>query len=671
MSYLDVPRIQFGGLFFTNPDTINNYIRSYNPGVPLTDAQGQYLASGPGGSPSGWNAVGVAQLWLEQCRVLSAVDPSGRLLSDPAADPVVGAAVESPSPSTPKQTPDGKGFYDIAKMVDLDPYQQGRSAVYGLRIYVTLPGGGGFSGLMTVPELQFLGGRVPVQTGSWAAVGTWMGQIAEVAWEGDVAASPFLARFREACGRGVAVKLTVDLHQNNNATRLTPGNMFCYGRVLGSMGPVAPAGGVELPQVVPGRQIVPPPAAPQAAAEALAAASLGGGDGEEGALAFTLRTLDDRFRSAPRPGAAAEAPEAESQGGAASLDAATATTPPLPWNTAFAQVSQAGGNALLHVDLGGSIQLQGSLQNGVGVSNGKFVVDTGISIGVATAGGVQPLARGEVSFAGQYQLLDSQSKTVNLVASSGLVDVPLETDEVALVQANPLVVSVGSTVVLQEPASGLLLGTDPLSVRLQPGGTAALRMMARRFGSPVVGQQPMTWQVFVVTATSLQPSTVITIAWNGSTDASGIAALSVSTGGGDVTLPAARQPLDSQIYYVYFLDPTGQLVGDGYGQQVGDANASLSALRFQSYTAPADPTWQADVGPVLGAYARLYPGMRDRLDIGDQGTVQGFATALYQRMSLPFQDPAYMPVTRDLSPAKVEMILQWLKAYVPPPPQGP
>ena len=51
--------------------------------------------------------------------------------------------------------------------------------------------------------------------------------------------------------------------------------------------------------------------------------------------------------------------------------------------------------------------------------------------------------------------------------------------------------------------------------------------------------------------------------------------------------------------------------------------------------------------------------------IRNEATVQGSAPALYSRMSLPFLDPAYMPVTRDLSPAKIQMILQWLKTYLP------
>lgn len=639
MSYLDVPRIHFGGLFFTNPSTINNFDSSFNPSVPLTNAQGAYVSVPPGGPPAGWNAVGTAQLWLSECAVLSAVGPSGTPV---AGDPIVGALVESPSPTTPKTTPDGKGYYDIAKLVDLDPDQQGRSAVYGLRIYVTLPDGSGFSGLMSVPELQFLNGRVvaPSSRSSWSAVGTWMGQITDVTWNPGTSSSPFLAQFQAACGQGIAVKLTTDLHQNNFNTRLTPGNMFCYGRVLGSLGPIRQG---ELAQVVPGRQIAPPPA--EASPDlALAAAA----PRAERTVATGSRAINDRFsEDAPQPETA---------------DATLAATPDpsLQWNMAPAQVSAVGSGSMLHIDLGGSLQLQGTSANGIWSSNGQFLSDTGISVGVLTGSGVQPLKNGQVSFADQYVPLNSQNKQVDLVTSSGLVDIALEPNEVALINNNPLVITVNGTTVLEEPADGYLIGSQPFSVRLLPGGSTAVQIMARKLGQPVVGQQPLTWEVYAVATQqgNLVPSTNVSLAWNGSTDAYGVATLTVSTVTQDPALPSYRQPMDSQVYYVFFSDPAGQPVGDGA------SNANVSTLRFQSYDAPADPTWQQDVGPILQAYARLYPGMKDRLDIGNEATVQGFATSMLARMSLPFLDPGYMPVTRDLSPAKVAMILSWLESQV-------
>ena len=646
MSYLDLPRIHFGGLFFTNPNTINNAIENYDPSRPP--------------DPVFWNPLGVAQLWLAECSVLSVAGPTGVLVTDPQADPVIGAAVQSPSPSTPKQLPGGKGNYDIAKMVDLDPQQQLRSAVYGLRLYLALAGGSGFSGLMTVPELQYLNGRVqigPPIGGSWTAVGTWMGQIADVTWSGDLSASPFLVQFQAACAQGIAVKLTIDLHQNVPASKGLPGNEFCYGRVHGSLGPIR-AG--ELAQVVPGRMLqVPQAPAPASAAAAAAAPESAAAPAGDAAPASTLVATREKFFSNLAAAQLDLAPQA-----------AADSAPPAPWNPAPAQVTAAStqaNGALLHLDLGGSILIGGSqdpANKRVGRSDGKFVVDSGIAVGVQTAAGTfQPLTNGQVSFATQYQQLNSQNKEVNLVRSAGLVDIPLTADEASLVAGLPLVIQVSGTTVLQEPADGLLLGTQPLSLRLEPATSGTVQLMARSFGQPVAGQQPMTWQI---SDSSGAPSTDIVIAWAGPTDANGLASLAVSTPAGDVTLPPPRQPLDTQLYLVSFLDPTGQPVGDGYGQGQ-QANASLSVLRFQSFEIPAQPNWDQDVGPILQAYARLYPGMKAILDIGDETTVQGAAPFIYARMSLPILDPAYMPVTRDLAPARIQTVLNWLKGLMPGP----
>ncbi|HWM95280.1 MAG TPA: hypothetical protein VN493_31285 [Thermoanaerobaculia bacterium] len=636
MSYLDVPRIQFGGLFFTNPATINNIIQNYNPKVPLKNAQGQYLPNAV------WNPTGVARAWLAQCSVLSVVDASGTYSSAPGSDPVIGAPVETPSPSTQKQMPNSTSNYDFAKMVDLDPEQQGRSALFGLRIYVTLPNGAGCSGLVTVPELQYLLNRVPNPQSSWGAVGTWMGQMTDVTWSGDLSSSPFLTQFQAACGQGIAVKLTVDLHQNNPATANTQGNMFCYGRVLGSLGPI---GTGELPQVVPGRQISPPPpsAGPMAAMAPAPQAAPRHPSGK--------RMINDRFGGSGGPAPAA-AP--------AQMAAAAPAPPAQPWNPAPAQVSQVGTGSMLHVDLGGSIYLQGGYSQGIGVSNGQFLVDSGIDIGYLDSQGTfQPLQNGQgVSFANQYQQLNSQNKQVFLVQSSGLVDIPLEPAEATAINGSPLAVQAGGAVVLQEQASGYLMGTNPFSVRLEPDGTATFQLMARQFGQPIVGQQPVTWQI---SDDSGNPSTEIAIAWDGSTDANGLATLTVSTPGGDVTLPDVRRFLDTNIYFVFFLDPDNQLIGDAYADPP-QPNSNLTALRFQTYVAPANPTWQNDVGPILQAYARLYPGMTGILDIGDEATVQQNAAAIAQRLSLLFLDPGLMPVTRDLSSAKVAMVVNWLNS---------
>jgi hypothetical protein len=408
--------------------------------------------------------------------------------------------------------------------------------------------------------------------------------------------------------------------------------------------------------VVPGRQLQVPPAPAPEPAPAAALASAAPKATTVAPENILGATKESRLR------AAAAARPAFGPSAAAALGA---PPPPAPWNPAPARVTAGGGGTLLHLDLGGSIWIDGSQDaNGVGISEGKFVVDSGIVVGVqGGSGSFLPLANGQVSFASQYQLLDSQNKRVNLVQSAGLVDVALTASEASLVAGQPLVIQVSGTTVLQEPADGLQLGTQPLSLRLEPATSGTVQLMARRFGQPIAGQQPLTWQVF---DGSGAPSSEIAIAWAGPTDANGLASLEISTPAGNVTIPARRQPLETQLYLVFFFDPTGQPIGDGYGQGQ-QANASLTVLRFQSFTVPAKPTWDQDVGPILQAYARLYPGMKNILDIGDEATVQGAAPALYGRMSLPIHDPAFMPVTRDLSPSRIQTVLEWLKAFLPGP----
>ena len=72
--------------------------------------------------------------------------------------------------------------------------------------------------------------------------------------------------------------------------------------------------------------------------------------------------------------------------------------------------------------------------------------------------------------------------------------------------------------------------------------------------------------------------------------------------------------------------------------------------------------WDDDLQPILYQYERLYPVMRSILKLGDYYDVIKPANLrlLYLSMSLDITHPSYMPVTRDLSPKKKEMILEWL-----------
>lgn len=639
MSYLDFPRLHFSGLFYTGPSTINNITQNYMPSVQLENAPNQYDPN-----VALWNPMGVAQWWMEECTVLSAIGPKGAPVG--ASDAVIGAAVQTPSPTTPMSDGQG-GFYDIAKMVDLDPDQQGRSALYGVRISVTLPNGAGLQGLMTVPELRQLNGRIPVRGGSWTAVGNWMGTLQDVQWNGDISSSQLLTDLKAASAGGLAVKLTVDLHQNNPKNVFTSGDLFCYGRVLGSIGP-ALAG--ELAQVVPGRCLQ--TAAPPQTAAAVAAAA-----------PVSKKRMQPRERVIAQMAAIADA--RENTVGVA----AAAAAPSDPWNPAFAVIRQVDSQTLLSLDIGGSIFLKVQRTASGPTSDGTFEVDSGISVGVFDLAkkSFVAFANGGVGFTtpNQYQPLVSTSKNCMLVKNSGVFVIPLTSGEATSVKTNPLAISVNGKVVAQELSSGLWMDVSLSSERLQcgSGDTSQAQLMVRQFGNPLANQAaPVTSLVQLVewifengewtNPQTLPTSTDVSISI-GKTDENGLAQITTTMNVADITLPGIRQPLDSQVYYISLADSDGNVIGD---QQ-----ATLSVLLWKAFQAPANPSW-ADIGAVFSAYARLYPGMKARLDISDQQTVVGFAPSVLSHMTQPISDPAYMPVTRDLSPSKMKMIVSWLQS---------
>ena len=74
-----------------------------------------------------------------------------------------------------------------------------------------------------------------------------------------------------------------------------------------------------------------------------------------------------------------------------------------------------------------------------------------------------------------------------------------------------------------------------------------------------------------------------------------------------------------------------------------------------------------DVYPILFQYARLYPFMRSLIDLSDYSTManSGITRKIQGALSLPLTDAAYMPVTRDLSVGKTNLILTWIRNGMP------
>jgi hypothetical protein len=109
----------------------------------------------------------------------------------------------------------------------------------------------------------------------------------------------------------------------------------------------------------------------------------------------------------------------------------------------------------------------------------------------------------------------------------------------------------------------------------------------------------------------------------------------------------------------------GQVYGVAYGWD-GDAGTAagnaLSVHVYDAYDVPERPTWNDDVGPVLTQYANLYPVMRTIVDLGNFHSVRARWEMVDLALNLPIEHPNSMPVTRDLSPGKRRMLLDWLES---------
>ena len=119
-------------------------------------------------------------------------------------------------------------------------------------------------------------------------------------------------------------------------------------------------------------------------------------------------------------------------------------------------------------------------------------------------------------------------------------------------------------------------------------------------------------------------------------------------------------PIDGQVYYfqfcVYSVDSEGNSVCD-------NSHIYFAFLAFSdvNYTRPY--TWKKDVEPIFAQFARMAPIMSTILNMSsyEDVTKSHSISLLNLTLRLSFEDPSFMPTTRDLSPTKRRMILEWLE----------
>jgi hypothetical protein len=318
------------------------------------------------------------------------------------------------------------------------------------------------------------------------------------------------------------------------------------------------------------------------------------------------------------------------------------------------QMKKRGGENVLVLDLGNSVAVQTTPAGPPVAFPGPIVISA-----VAPTGASKDL--------GTVQLtLDAYQR------QAGIFELPLDEGQANAaaewpirLQATPTLK--GYAAELRERMDGRLVQVDQAWARLDPGVPQTQTLYALRFGQPdagagvtlipLQGQDPVAaFEVGVVPPPpGGNPPGGQDVTFN--VDANGTAQLQLT--GGDTQ--NVRPYIDGQVYFLYPDCWSPWLCSPQYGPLY----PMISALVFGPFPRPASPTWD-DVSGILMQFARLYPGMRDIMDISDYATVRANQGAMIEVFSLPVEHPNYMPVTRDLSTAKRDTLLAWLNAGCPP-----
>jgi hypothetical protein len=166
------------------------------------------------------------------------------------------------------------------------------------------------------------------------------------------------------------------------------------------------------------------------------------------------------------------------------------------------------------------------------------------------------------------------------------------------------------------------------------------------------GDQPLDPPV---TTPKIQiPEDGISVAAPPGTDAHGKAVLKITAN--PLRPPNPRGYIDGQLYGV------GCSLTDRPPGSLDNFWNFISVLVFSPFAAPAQPIWYADILPIMKQYGNLYPIMSKHLvQLDDYASVVAHLKILELAFSLPMHDPNHMPVTRDLSDSKRQMILKWMR----------
>ena len=636
MSYLDPPRLTFVGNFFANVPTLNNFPPYFNPDYP-----------GFGQSGGDWNTNGDCLFQFRNCTVRGATNKDGVNSIDPAVDPVIGKQVTS-SPMGPNTIP---GMLGGGKLVDLDVDQRRVTGLFGVPISVVLSDNTWVSGTLQSCNMRdFWGANAATSTGAAPMSGVFQSVLRDLQWQGDMSGSPYLTLLKSIAdqnGNQISIKMILDNFIINPSD--PPNNLV--GRVVGVIGPYYVG---EPRQFVAERRLTKTFCNPP-----------------------TLPSYLPPSPPEPDQPVTPTVPDPEKKPKPIKVN------PAMFWQAPCRVDSQ---RKKLIVDMGNSVQFQ--------TTGGESVVN---QMWAAIIRAEADHQKGDL----QPKLLSTYLDCSKLAyeTTGRISEVSLSDDDLELLKDHRLslltpdaptgpdsdrippeipVPPQNPWPVLAEERDGRFVDIDDWIMRLNPGESSSVDLYARRFGKPLAGERLSFTPIDI-------PSTFVSInipmnALAGdfpffvTTDANGHAVVTVTVQKGPIKgLPPSREKVFSQLYQL------GDLTGWQSWGQVGppvppyllawqdfpvDCRCgALSVVVYNEGPSIPNPTWN-DVRPMFAHYARMFPAMREMIDLSSEQMVRAYAARISEVIQKPFDDPYYMPATRDLSASHRKLMLDYLQSVI-------
>lgn len=560
--------------------------------------QSSFQEFGQGATNGWWNPEGGATFDFVNCNVKQITLPDEAAQAD---DIIIGCTVGTPN--------DRSG----GKMVDLDSQQQMVSQLWAVRLQISTAQG----------ELLFQGDIKPVsfrdvqfrQTAGAKVNGqprgaTWTSVLTNIEWGEKASASPFLKNLRATTQGG---KLSINLNAFGYYYNHAADGRFSLGRIIGSIGP-------------------------------------------------WFEDEPELFAPARR------------------LYGILAVRKGLFFN--YSNFLFEKDNKRLTVDFGSSFPVAdavGSINNPVIpdpdhiINNPQEYIVAVINNSIDYAPDSAPHTFGKDDFTiiGELNFeaeKDWLNKTGGIVVFDNLSDdVTTQLVNQQLVLITPSAAKPGQYVVIaREAIDGYLVRADNFVQRLDYNQTNVVDIYAYQWGEPLASQdisitlEPPTpvlpkgdpnGSPICETPGNNYPVDGVSFYSSIQTDANGRARLEIT--GNAIHNP--RVYIDGQIYFVDYQLQNIQTDPAAYG---GDT----ISIHLRDYFEVTDnPTWN-DISEIMIQYSNLYPIMSKYVvDLSDPVAVKAKKDILIFAFTRDINDPIHMPVTRDLSEAKRQAILNWLK----------